>query len=106
LRIIRLTAVATLALTITTAAYAQGVSPNPTGSPTMPPQTTPPSAAAAPSNTGPGFGSGVGKVWVDAKAKIYHCPAGPDYGKGAGAYMTEQAAKTSGNRPSGGRTCT
>ncbi len=104
MRIVRLAAVATLALT--SAAYAQGISPNPTGSPTMPPQTTPPSAAAAPSNTGPVFGTGVGKVWVDTKAKIYNCPAGPDYGKGAGTYMTEQAAKTSGNRPSGGRTCT
>jgi hypothetical protein len=105
LNFIRRTAVAIFALAITTGAYAQGISPNPTGSPTMPSPGTPPSAAATPSAMGPGFGSGVGKVWVDTKAKTYHCPGGAGGEANTGTPMTEQAARKAGNRPAGGRSC-
>lgn len=51
-------------------------------------------------------GGGVGKVWVNASSKVYHCQGDAFYGKTKkGAYITESAAKAAGDRPSGGKAC-
>ena len=98
MHITRLTAAAALATTLAGAAYAQSTPPTP-------PQSTLPKAAGVPSNTGPNFATGVGKVRVDKNAKVYHCAEDAGSGDGAGDLMTEQAARTSGYKPAGGRSC-
>lgn len=46
------------------------------------------------------------KVWVNTKSAVYHCPGTRWYGATKnGAFMTEDAAKSSGNRPAYGRAC-
>ena len=46
------------------------------------------------------------QVWVNTKSRVFHCPGDANYGKTKeGAYMTETAAKTAGDRPSAGKTC-
>lgn len=51
-------------------------------------------------------GGGVGKVWVNASTKVYHCPGDRYYGKtDRGSYMTETAARAAGDRPSHGKAC-
>ena len=45
-------------------------------------------------------------VWVNSATKIYHCPGSRPYGKTkTGAFMTEAAAKTAGDRPSHNKSC-
>jgi hypothetical protein len=47
-----------------------------------------------------------GQVWVNASSKVYHCQGDRYYGKTkSGAYMSEDAARAAGDRPSGGKTC-
>ena len=48
----------------------------------------------------------VGKVWVNTRSKVYHCPGDANYAKTkAGSYMSETAAKAEGDRPSDGKVC-
>ena len=56
-------------------------------------------AAAAP-------GGGDGKVWVNSKSKVYHCPGTKFYGKTkAGEYMSEADAKAKGNHANNKKAC-
>ena len=99
MHIARLTAAAvTLAATYIVGVQAQTAPPSP-------PQSTLPKASGVPSNTGANFATGVGKVRADKNTKVYHCVEDADSGNGAGVLMTEQAAKTSGYKPAGGRSC-
>jgi hypothetical protein len=69
------------------------VNPQPTARPTSMPST-------------PMAGGGNGKVWVNTNSHVYHCEKDALYGKTKkGEYMTESEAKSSGSRPSRGKTC-
>ena len=62
-------------------------------------KSTPVPASAAP-------GGGEGKVWVNSKSKVYHCPGTKFYGKTkAGEYMSEADAKAKGNHPNNKKAC-
>ena len=53
-----------------------------------------------------GHGGGPGMVWVNASTKVYHCSSDRYYGKTkSGSYMTESAAKSAGDKPAQGKTC-
>lgn len=75
--------------------------------------TTPVARAARPRRTTPAGaqqalapGGGNGQVWVNSATKVYHCATDPAYGRTkAGSYMTEEAAKSDGARPSRGKVC-
>ena len=59
-------------------------------------------AAAAPAAAG----GGDGKVWVNSKSNVYHCPGTKFYGKTkAGEYMSEADAKAKGNHPNNKKAC-
>ena len=46
------------------------------------------------------------KVWVNTKSGVYHCPGTRWYGATKnGEYMTESQARTAGDRPAYGRSC-
>lgn len=49
---------------------------------------------------------GATKVWVNEKAKVYHCPGSRSYGRTrAGRFTSEQSAVTAGLRPAFSRRC-
>ena len=61
-------------------------------------------SAAAPAAAAPGGGDG--KVWVNSKSKVYHCPGTKFYGKTkAGEYMSEADAKAKGNHANNKKAC-
>lgn len=59
-------------------------------------------APATDSATGPG----AGKVWLNRKSRVYHCPGSRWFGATAdGIYMSEKEAIAGGNRGMRGKTC-
>ena len=47
-----------------------------------------------------------GKIWVNTKSGVHHCPGNRYYGaKKPGRYMSETDAKNGGNRPAYGAKC-
>lgn len=51
-------------------------------------------------------GEPVGRVWVNLRSGVYHCPGTTYYGKTSrGVYLPEAAARDSGYRANGGRAC-
>jgi len=71
---------------------------------------TPASAAnakpAGSKTTSPTPTVSAGQVWVDTESRIYHCAGSKWYGKTRqGRLMTEDAAKSAGNRADHGKAC-
>jgi hypothetical protein len=61
--------------------------------------------AAALSSSGGLAAAGV-RVWVNTSSHVYHCPGTRYYGNTKqGRYMPESEARSGGNRPAGGRSC-
>ena len=61
--------------------------------------------AAVLSSSGGRGATGV-RVWVNTSSRVYHCPGTRYYGNTKkGRYMPESEARSSGNRPAGGRSC-
>ena len=62
--------------------------------------------AAKTAAAGVAAGGGAGKVWVNAKSKVYHCEGTKSYGTTKnGEYMTEAEAKAKGNHGVKGKSC-
>ena len=62
-------------------------------------KSTPVPASAAP-------GGGEGKVWVNSKSHVYHCPGTKFHGKTrTGEYMSEADAKAKGNHANNKKAC-
>ncbi len=89
------------------AAAAPATAPSVAPAAAAPAAATPAAAARTPRAQLPQTpGGGPGLVWVNVSNKVYHCQADRYYGRTKhGSYMTEAAAKTAGDRPSGGKAC-
>lgn len=62
--------------------------------------------AAMPSMASSQQGEQAGRVWVNSRSGVYHCPGATYYGKTTrGFYLPETAARDSGYRANGGRGC-
>ncbi len=62
--------------------------------------------AAMPSMASSQQGEQAGRVWVNSRSGVYHCPGTTYYGKTTrGFYLPEAAARDSGYRANGGRAC-
>ncbi|WP_317201503.1 signal protein [Janthinobacterium sp.] len=77
-----------------------------TSATTATPAKTVAKSASAPASASAAPGGGDGKVWVNSKSKVYHCPGTKFYGKTkTGEYMSEADAKTKGNHPNNKKAC-